>query len=62
MYASIQYGGKPAMLAIVREVTDSRRAKIDLGGFDVPLTQEQHKLVTVLRALLKEFFEGRKGG
>lgn len=53
-YASIQYGGKPAILTIVREDFNVRLTRANIGDIDSSLNQDEQKLVRVLKALLAE--------
>jgi hypothetical protein len=53
-YATVHYGGKPAILAIVRDTTGKQRMKSEFGDVGVSLNREERKLVRVLKVLLEE--------
>ena len=53
-FATIQYGGKPAILALVRDGLNPREAKTDFDALDAPQTNAERKVARVLTALLKE--------
>ena len=53
-YATVQYGGKPAILAIVRDMSEERQTKSDSGDMGVSLNREERKLVRVLKVVLEE--------
>ncbi|UCE20053.1 MAG: PAS domain S-box protein [Gemmatimonadota bacterium] len=53
-FTSIQYGAKPAILAVVRDGSQQRGAKGDIDTFNLRQTSEERKLARVLTTLLKE--------
>jgi PAS domain S-box-containing protein len=52
-YTSIQYGGKPAILGIVRD-SQSGQTRRSLDDIDSSLTREERMFVRVFKALMKE--------
>ena len=66
-FGSVRYGGRPAVLAVVRDTADRRAARSDwygrgFGEFTAPLTGEERKLVKILKGLLEEVVKEKPGG
>ncbi|UCE18052.1 MAG: PAS domain S-box protein [Gemmatimonadota bacterium] len=56
-YATVHYGGKPTILALVRDMTDRHRLKSELSDVGVSLNREERKLVRILKVLLEEMVQ-----
>ena len=56
-YSTVHYGGKPAILGIVRDTIAERQGKSEFGDLDVSLTRQERKLVRVLKVLLLEMLK-----